>query len=82
MRTQQLNFRMLAAEADLDVSLLQAGGVLDADMPRVAAARDRIAGGDHHFIEGASQTMEQIFEVGRALNREAQLDLVAVDYLN
>mgnify|MGYP002039448788 CR=1 FL=1 len=81
MPAEQLATRMLAMEAQLDVSNLRGGILREEDWPRLGEAANKL-NQSHIFIDDTPGiTPGNIRAKCRRLARQGGLDLVAVDYL-
>lgn len=79
--TQHVSFRLMAADAQVDVHALMTGHCTQADFHRIATAASAIGALPLVVHDGSSVTLPQLRHVVRDMQRHAAIDVVFVDYL-
>ncbi|MCA1580736.1 MAG: replicative DNA helicase [Acidobacteria bacterium] len=81
MSREQLGFRVLCSEADVDAKKVRDGYASKEAMVRLVTAQSKIAGANFFLDDGAGLSVPEMRAKGQRLKREKGLDLIVVDYL-
>jgi replicative DNA helicase len=81
MSTEQLGFRVLCSEADVDAKKVRDGYASKEAIQRLVLAQTTIAGANFFVDDSAGLTVPTMRAKAQRLKREKGLDLVIVDYL-
>ena len=81
MSKEQLGFRVLCSEADVDAKKVRDGYASKEAMVRLVTAQSKIAGANFFLDDGAGLSVPEMRAKGQRLKREKGLDLLVVDYL-
>ncbi len=81
MSKEQLGFRVLCSEADVDAKKVRDGYASKEAMVRLVTAQSKIAGANFFLDDGAGLSVPEMRAKGQRLKREKGLDLIVVDYL-
>ena len=82
MSAQEINGRLLCAEARVDSTRMRSGKLLDSDWPKLAAAMGRLQGTPLHIDDNPMVTVMDIRAKARRLRAQlGDLGLVVVDYI-
>jgi replicative DNA helicase len=81
MSKRQLILRVLMAEAEVSFSRFQNAYLGERDMPRLTGAADRLQNARVFIDDSGVLTVGDITAKARRLNREHQLSLIIVDYI-
>lgn len=81
MPAEQLASRMLASQAQVDVSSLRGGMLREEDWPRLMTAAEALTQADIYMDDTPGATASAIRAMCRRLKRRGGLDLVVIDYL-
>lgn len=81
MSTEQLGFRLMCTEAEVDLQKMRSGYLSKEDFRRLAAATDRLSRARIFIDDTPSLDMIEMRSKARRLKREHGLDVLMVDYL-
>jgi replicative DNA helicase len=81
MSKEQLGFRVLCSEADVDAKKVRDGYASKEATVRLVTAQSKIAGASFFLDDGAGLSVPDMRAKGQRLKREKGLDLIVVDYL-
>ena len=81
MSMEQLGFRVLCSEADVDAKKVRDGFASKEAIGRLVLAQTKIAGADFFIDDSAAVTVPLMRAKAQRLQREKGLDLIFVDYL-
>ncbi|MDQ2971357.1 MAG: replicative DNA helicase, partial [Acidobacteriota bacterium] len=81
MSKEQLGFRVLCSEADVDAKKVRDGYASKEATVRLVTAQSKIAGASFFLDDGALLSVPDMRAKGQRLKREKGLDLIVVDYL-
>jgi replicative DNA helicase len=81
MSMEQLGFRVLCSEADVDAKKVRDGYASKEAISRLVLAQTTIAGANFYIDDGAGLTVPMMRAKAQRLKRDKGLDLVFVDYL-
>ncbi len=81
MPAEQLASRMLASQAQVDVSSLRGGKLREEDWPRLMTAAEALTQANIYMDDTPGATASAIRAMCRRLKRRGGLDLVVIDYL-
>jgi replicative DNA helicase len=81
MSTEQLGFRVLCSEADVDAKKVRDGYASKEAIQRLVLAQTTIAGANFFVDDSAGLTVPMMRAKAQRLKREKGLDLIIVDYL-
>jgi len=81
MSKEQIGFRVLCSEADVDAKKVRDGYASKEATVRLVTAQAKIAGANFFLDDGASLSVPEMRAKAQRLKREKGLDLLIVDYL-
>jgi replicative DNA helicase len=81
MSKEQLVLRMLCSQARVDNAKVRTGYLGERDFPRLAMAAGRLAEAPIFIDDTPAQNVLEVRAKARRLKREANIDLVIIDYL-
>src|SRR5215471_2577806 len=81
MSMEQLGFRVLCSEADVDAKKVRDGYASQEAITRLVMAQTKIAGANFFIDDSAGLTVPMMRAKAQRLKREKGLDLIVVDYL-
>ena len=81
MATEQLVLRMLCSEAQVDTAKVRTGYLGERDFSRLATAAERLAAAPIYIDDTPAQNVLELRAKARRLQREANIGLVIIDYL-
>ena len=81
MSKEQLGFRVLCSEADVDAKKVRDGYASKEATVRLVTAQSKIAGANFFLDDGGDLSVPDMRAKGQRLKREKGLDLIVVDYL-
>jgi replicative DNA helicase len=81
MSKEQLGFRVLCSEADVDAKKVRDGFASREATVRLVTAQTKIAGANFFLDDGAALTVPDMRAKAQRLKREKGLDILFVDYL-
>jgi replicative DNA helicase len=81
MSKEQIGFRVLCSEADVDAKKVRDGYASKEATVRLVTAQSKIAGANFFLDDGAALNVPEMRAKGQRLKREKGLDLLVVDYL-
>jgi replicative DNA helicase len=81
MSKEQIGFRVLCSEADVDAKKVRDGFASKEAAVRLVTAQSKIAGASFFVDDGAALNVPEMRAKGQRLKREKGLDLLVVDYL-
>ena len=81
MSKEQLGFRVLCSEADVDAKKVRDGYASKEATVRLVTAQSKIAGTSFYLDDGAGLSVPDMRAKGQRLKREKGLDLLVVDYM-
>lgn len=81
MSTDEINMRLLSAEARVELSHIRSGKLDDSDWDAIGRHQESIAEAPLFYDDTASNTMPQIRQKCRRLKQRHGLGLVVIDYL-
>jgi len=81
MSREQLGFRVLCSEADVDAKKVRDGFASKEAMQRLVLAQSKIHGSQFYIDDSAALNVPEMRAKGQRLKREHGLDLLIVDYM-
>jgi replicative DNA helicase len=81
MSREQLGFRVLCSEADVDAKKVRDGYASKEAMQRLVLAQSKIHGARFYIDDSAALNVPEMRAKGQRLKREHGLDLLVVDYM-
>ncbi|HEV2064868.1 MAG TPA: replicative DNA helicase, partial [Thermoanaerobaculia bacterium] len=81
MSKEQLGFRVLCSEADVDAKKVRDGYASKEAMQRLVLAQTKVHGANFFLDDSASLSVPEMRAKGQRLKREKGLDLLVVDYM-
>jgi replicative DNA helicase len=81
MSKEQIGFRVLCSEADVDAKKVRDGFASREATVRLVTAQTKISGANFYLDDGAALSVPEMRAKGQRLKREKGLDLIIVDYL-
>ena len=81
MSKEQIGFRVLCSEADVDAKKVRDGFASKEATVRLVTAQAKIAGANFFLDDGAALSVPEMRAKAQRLKREKGLDLLVVDYL-
>jgi replicative DNA helicase len=81
MSKEQLGFRVLCSEADVDAKKVRDGYASKEAMQRLVLAQSKIHNARFYIDDGAALSVPEMRAKGQRLKREHGLDLLVVDYI-
>ena len=81
MSKEQIGFRVLCSEADVDAKKVRDGYASKEAAVRLVTAQSKIAGASFFVDDGAALSVPEMRAKAQRLRREKGLDLIVVDYL-
>lgn len=81
MSKEQIGFRVLCSEADVDAKKVRDGYASKEATVRLVTAQSKIAGADFYLDDGAALNVPEMRAKAQRLKREKGLDLIVVDYV-
>ena len=81
MSKEQIGFRVLCSEADVDAKKVRDGFASREATVRLVTAQAKIAGANFFLDDGAALSVPEMRAKSQRLKREKGLDLIIVDYL-
>ncbi len=81
MSKEQIGFRVLCSEADVDAKKVRDGYASREATVRLVTAQAKIAGANFFLDDGAALSVPEMRAKAQRLKREKGLDLIIVDYL-
>lgn len=81
MSKEQIGFRVLCSEADVDAKKVRDGYASREATVRLVTAQTKIAGANFYLDDGATLSVPEMRAKAQRLKREKGLDLIVVDYL-
>ena len=81
MSKEQIGFRVLCSEADVDAKKVRDGYASREATVRLVTAQAKIAGANFYLDDGAALSVPEMRAKAQRLKREKGLDLIIVDYL-
>ncbi len=81
MSKEQIGFRVLCSEADVDAKKVRDGYASKEAVGRLVLAQSKIAATNFFIDDGAALSVPEMRAKGQRLKREKGLDLLVVDYL-
>ena len=81
MSKEQIGFRVLCSEADVDAKKVRDGYASREATVRLVTAQTKISGANFYLDDGAALTVPEMRAKAQRLKREKGLDLLIVDYL-
>ncbi len=81
MSREQLGFRVLCSEADVDAKKVRDGFASKEAMQRLVLAQSKIHGARFYIDDSAALSVPEMRAKGQRLKREHELDLLIVDYM-
>jgi len=81
MGTEQLLQRVIAAEANLSISKVKTGRIIDSEMDQVLVAIDNLNKMDFNIDDTGGITIGELKSKARILSKEKKLDVIIIDYL-
>jgi replicative DNA helicase len=81
MSKEQIGFRVLCSEADVDAKKVRDGYASREATVRLVTAQTKIAGASFYLDDGAALSVPEMRAKAQRLKREKGLDLIIVDYL-
>ena len=81
MSKEQIGFRVLCSEADVDAKKVRDGYASREATVRLVTAQAKIAGANFYLDDGAALSVPEMRAKAQRLKREKGLDLIIVDYM-
>jgi replicative DNA helicase len=81
MSVDEINMRLLSAEAMVELNHIRSGRVTDNEWDRIARKQQSIMDAPLFFDDTASNTMSQIRQKARRIQQRHGLGLIVIDYL-
>jgi replicative DNA helicase len=81
MSKEQIGFRVLCSEADVDAKKVRDGYASGEAITRLVLAQSKVAGARFFIDDGSALTVPEMRAKAQRLKREHGLDLLVVDYL-
>jgi replicative DNA helicase len=81
MSKEQIGFRVLCSEADVDAKKVRDGFASREATVRLVTAQTKISGANFYLDDGAALSVPEMRAKAQRLKREKGLDLIIVDYL-
>jgi replicative DNA helicase len=81
MSKEQIGFRVLCSEADVDAKKVRDGYASSEAITRLVIAQSKVAGGRFFVDDGPALSVPEMRAKAQRLKREHGLDLLVVDYL-